>query len=212
MARNNQKIEHILEFIAKYSKENGFPPSIREIQDKFNFKSTSTVSYYLKKLESRGDLLNKGRKNRALTVTPTYYEEHPDILAKTLKDDFQLVPLIGTIAAGQPILAQENYDESYLIPTNLFRNRGEDLFMLTVHGESMIDAGIFNGDKIVVRSQHTAENGEIVVALVENSATVKTYYKESNRIRLQPENSSMQPMYFDNITILGKVIGLVRNL
>ena len=210
MAKNNQKIDYMLDYIASYSKDNGFPPSIREIQNKFNFKSTSTVSYYLKKLEERGDVVSKGRKNRTLTISPRYYDEHPELSKKFLDKDFNLIPLLGCITAGQPILAEENYDESFFIPTNLFR--GDNLFMLTVSGESMIEAGIYDGDKIIVRKQETAENGEIVVALIENSATVKTYYKEENRIRLQPENSTMQPMYFDNISILGKVIGLIRKM
>ncbi len=210
MAKNNQKVEDMLSYIANYSQENGFPPSIREIQDKFNFKSTSTVSYYLRKLEQRGDLVNKGRKNRALSVAPHYFEEHPEYKAKMLDKEFNMIPLVGNVTAGQPILAEENFEESFFIPTNLFR--GDNLFMLTVSGESMIEAGIYNGDKIVVRQQNTAENGEIIVALIDNSATVKTYYKESNRIRLQPENSTMQPMYFDNITILGKVVGLIRKI
>jgi len=212
MAKHNQNIELMLDYIATYSKENGFPPSIREIQEKFDFKSTSTVAYYLRKLEERGDLVNKGRRNRTLTVSPHYIEDHPHLMAKVIDKDFELIPLVGTITAGQPILAEENYDETYFIPTNLFRNRGDHLFMLTVKGDSMIEAGIFNNDKIVVRKQHTAENGEIVVALIENSATVKTFYREDGQIRLQPANSTMAPMYFSSVTILGKVIGLIRNI
>ena len=115
---------------------------------------------------------------------------------------------MGNVTAGQPILAEENYEDSFYIPTNMFR--GDNLFMLKVIGESMIDAGIYDGDKIIVRQQNTAENGEIVVALIENSATVKTYYKEDGRVRLQPQNPNMSAMYFDNIAILGKVIGLIR--
>ena len=210
MAKNNQNIDNMLEYIASYSHNNGFPPSIREIQSKFNFKSTSTVSYYLKKLEDRGDIINKGRKNRTLTVAPHYFDEHPQYFNKILEKDFNMIPLLGNITAGQPILAQEQHEEAFFIPTNLFR--GDNLFMLTVSGDSMIEVGIYNGDKIIVRQQKNAENGEIIVALIENSATVKTYYKENNRIRLQPENSSMEPMYFDNIEILGKVIGLIRNI
>ena len=210
MAKNNQNVDNMLNYIATYSKDNGFPPSIREIQDKFNFKSTSTVSYYLKKLEDRGDIINKGRKNRTLTVSPRYFDAHPEFKNKILDKDFNVIPLVGNITAGQPILAEENYEESFFIPTNLFR--GDNLFMLTVIGESMIEAGIYDGDKIIVRQQNTAENGEIIVALIDNSATVKTYYKENNRIRLQPENSTMASMYFDNITIMGKVVGLIRNM
>lgn len=212
MVRKNQKIDRILEYIAVYSKNNGFPPSIREIQQTFNYKSTSTVAYYLRQLEERGDLVNKGRKNRTLTVSPYYIEDHPHLKAQVIDKSFELIPLVGTITAGQPILAEENYDETYFIPTNLFRNRGEKLFMLTVKGDSMIEAGIFNNDKIVVRRQHHAENGEIVVALIENSATVKYYYKEDGQIRLQPANSTMSPMFFNSVTVLGKVIGLIRNM
>lgn len=208
MAKNNYKLKEILEFIADYSKNNAFPPSIREIQNQFGFRSTSTVSYYLRKLEANGDLINKGRKNRALSISDRYLNANPKYKPKFLNTDFSVVPLVGNVTAGQPILAEENYEDSFYIPTNMFR--GDNLFMLKVIGESMIDAGIYDGDKIIVRQQNTAENGEIVVALIENSATVKTYYKEDGRVRLQPQNPNMSAMYFDNIAILGKVIGLIR--
>lgn len=208
MAKNNLKLKQILEFIAEYSKQNAYPPSIREIQEELGFRSTSTVAYYLKKLEDNGDLVNRGRKNRALTISDKYYDINPSFKPKFMNTDFKIVPLIGTVTAGLPILAEENYEDSFYIPTNLFH--GDNLFMLTVSGESMINAGIYDGDKIIVRQQNTAENGEIVVALIENSATVKTYYREDGRIRLQPENPTMSAMYFDNLTILGKVVGLIR--
>lgn len=208
MAKNNHRVQEILEYIADYSKNNGFPPCIREIQDHFGFRSTSTVSYYLRKLEASGELINKGRKNRALSISDKYFDENPIYKPKFLNTDFTVIPLVGNVTAGIPILAEDNYEDSYYIPTNLFH--GDNLFMLSVSGDSMIDAGIFSGDKIIVRQQNYAENGEIVVALIENSATVKTYYKEEGRIRLQPQNPTMSAMYFDNVSILGKVIGLIR--
>jgi len=195
----NNKLEQILIFISTYTKDNGFPPSVRDIQAEFKFKSTSTVSYYLEKLEKSGAIKKSSGKNRAIFVSGKRVD----------MNDFSNIPLIGNITAGQPILAEQNYEEMFLMPINLFR--GEDLFMLTVIGDSMINAGIYNGDKIILKRQNYADNGDIIAALIEDSATVKRYYKENNKIRLQPENSYMEPMYFENIQILGKVIGLIRN-
>lgn len=208
MAKKNQTYDEILEYIARFTKNNGFPPSVREIQANFHFRSTSTVSYYLRKLEESGQLINRGRKNRALSVSESFYVDNPVYKPKFLNSNFAVVPLLGNVTAGQRILAEENHEDEYYIPTNLFH--GDNLFMLTVQGESMIEAGIFSDDKIIVRQQNYAEDGEIVVALIENSATVKTYYKDKDKIRLQPANSTMSAMYFDNLTILGKVIGLIR--
>ena len=205
MSKN--KVETILEFIAEFSADNGYPPSIREIQDKFAFKSTSTVSYYLDKLKNDGLITKSGRKNRAINIAKS--ASAPKANA-SLPAEFNRIPLVGTITAGQPILATQSYDDVFYMPVNLFK--GEDLFMLTVSGESMIDAGIFDGDKIVLRRQNTAVNGEIIAALVDDSATVKRFYKEDGQIRLQPENPTMQPMYFKSVDILGKVVGLIRKM
>mgnify|MGYP002915432466 CR=1 FL=1 len=120
------------------------------------------------------------------------------------------IPVLGQITAGQPILATENYEDLYYLPANLFKGNG--LFILNVVGDSMINAGIFNGDKVVIRKQETAENGEIVAALIDDSATIKRFYKEDGHYRLQPENPTMEPMYFDEVSIIGKVIGLIRNM
>lgn len=130
--------------------------------------------------------------------------------AVSLKNNSITVPLVGTVAAGQPIFATENYDGFYSIPSNFFS--GEDLFLLDVHGNSMIKIGMFNGDKIVVKKQSTAENGDIVVALIDDSATVKRFFKRNDKIILHPENDDMEDFIFDNVTIIGKVVGLMRNI
>ena len=192
----------IYNYICEYTENNGYAPSVRDIQSEFNFKSTSTVAYHLDKLENKGLIQRASGINRAITT-----QKNKNF---TFNNDAQItnIPLIGDITAGQPILAEENFQEMYFMPTSLFK--GDNLFMLNVHGESMIDAGIFDGDKIIIKQQSTAENGEIIAALLDTGATVKRFYKENNQIRLQPENPTMQPIYCDNVTILGKVVGLIR--
>ena len=160
--------------------------------------STSTISYYLNKLENNGLIKKSPNKNRAL-----------EIVGETINfSDYVKIPMVGKITAGEPILAVENTEEYFLASPSLFR--GDGLFILTVSGESMINAGIFDGDKIVIRQQSSAENGEIVAALIDGMATVKRFYKEDGRYRLQPENDAMGPIYTDHVEILGKVIGLIR--
>lgn len=209
MAKSNKK-EIILNFIIKYQKENGYPPTVREMCKALNISSTSTVSYYLDMLENEGLIKKSANKNRALEIN----SELSSNVVKINSDLNQFtsitkIPIVGKITAGSPILAVEECEEYFMVSPNLFR--GDDLFMLTVSGESMINAGIFDGDKIILHKQSTANNGEIVAALIDDGyATVKRFYKENGRYRLQPENDTMEPIIVDNVSILGKVIGLVR--
>ncbi len=192
------KEEELLAFIKNHQEEFGYPPTVREMCRAIKVSSTSTISYYLNKLETSGLIKKSPNKNRAL-----------EIVGETFNfSDYVKIPIVGKITAGEPILAVENTEEYFIASPSLFR--GDGLFILTVSGESMINAGIFNGDKIVVRQQSTAQNGEIVAALIDGLATVKRFYKEENRYRLQPENDTMEPIYTDHVEILGKVVGLIR--
>lgn len=186
----------VLTFIEKYMTENGYAPSVREICDGCNIPSTATAFYVINTLAEKG-LITKCKVGQNVRRSVS-------INQKAVK-----VPLIGTVAAGQPIFAQENYEDFFSVPSNLFGTEG--LFMLTVKGNSMIKIGMFDGDKLIVRKQETAENGEIIVALVDDSATVKRFYKRDNKIILHPENDDMEDFVFDNVVILGKVVGLLRD-
>lgn len=195
---SEDKLMKVMDYIRKFSDENGYTPSVREIAKECAIKSTATVYSYLQKLQDRG-LLNKAtNKKRSVTLA---------------KSSGINIPLIGTVTAGQPIFAYENYEDYYTFPANEFK--GEELFMLRVQGTSMIDAGIMNGDKIIVRRQEIAENGEIVVALVaeDEAATVKRFYRNNGQVILHPENEALADMIFEEgqVRILGKVIGLIRN-
>ena len=198
--RITEKQKEILEYIKETILKKGYPPAVREICEAVNLKSTSSVHSHLETLEKNGYIRRDPTKPRTIEI---------------LDDDFALtrremvnVPLIGTVAVGVPILAQENIESYMPFPAEMLPNK--DIFMLRVKGESMIEAGILNGDQVLVSSQSTAENGEMVVALVDDSATVKTFYKEDGHYRLQPQNSSMEPIIVDDVQILGKVIGLFR--
>ncbi len=196
--RKFNKEEELLNFIRNHQEEFGYPPTVREMCRAIKVSSTSTISYYLNKLENNGLIKKSPNKNRAL-----------EIVGETINfSDYVKIPMVGKITAGEPILAVENTEEYFLASPSLFR--GDGLFILTVSGESMINAGIFDGDKIVIRQQSSAENGEIVAALIDGMATVKRFYKEDGRYRLQPENDAMGPIYTDHVEILGKVIGLIR--
>lgn len=196
--RKFNKEEELLNFIRNHQEEFGYPPTVREMCRAIKVSSTSTISYYLNKLENNGLIKKSPNKNRAL-----------EIVGETINfSDYVKIPMVGKITAGEPILAVENTEEYFLASPSLFR--GDGLFILTVSGESMINAGIFDGDKIVIRQQSSAENGEIVAALIDGMATVKRFYKEDGRYRLQPENDTMGPIYTDHVEILGKVIGLIR--
>lgn len=192
--RRIDKSEEIFEFIQKFVSENGYSPSVREVCEGCSIKSTATAFTYMNELAERGLIKKYGNKNRAVSI----------------KQNTVSVPLIGTVAAGTPIFATENYEGMYSLPGNFFG--GDNLFMLNVHGDSMIKIGMYDGDKIVVKKQETADNGDIVVALVDDSATVKRFYKRENKIILHPENDSMEDFIFDDVVILGKVVGLLRNI
>ena len=193
---SDEKLSKVMDYIRKFTEENGYTPSVREIAQECNIKSTATVHSYISRLQDKGYLNKTENKKRAVAIG---------------KSGGVNIPLIGTVTAGQPIFAYENYEDYYTFPVGEFK--GDELFMLRVEGTSMIDAGIMNGDKIIVRRQPMAENGEIVVALVEDSATVKRFYRRDGKIILHPENESLSDMIFlpEEVQILGKVIGLMRN-
>ena len=206
----NKREKAILKYIEKEVNANGYPPSVREIGKAVGLKSTATVHGYIAKLEEKGYVKKESQKGRTLKLLKgganqsSKNNDKPVYNGKELVD----VPVIGKITAGEPILAFENVTDTFPIPLDFVGN--SESFMLVVRGESMIEAGILSGDYILVRKQNTAENGEIVVALIGDEATVKTFYKEKDHIRLQPENDTMEPLIFPNITILGKAIGLYR--
>lgn len=194
------KQKEILEYLKSQIINRGYPPAVREICEAVKLKSTSSVHSHLETLEKNGYIRRDPSKPRAIEI---------------IDDGFNLsrrevvnVPIVGTITAGQPILAVENLDGYFPIPTEYMPN--EETFMLKVKGQSMINAGIFDGDKILVQKQSIASNGEIVVALIDDSVTVKTFYKENGYYRLQPENDTMDPIIVPELNILGKVIGLFR--
>ena len=191
--------EKVLEFIENFMEKNSYPPSVREMCAGLNISSTATIVYHLRKLESQGKLVRSKQKNRAM-----------DVVGKEKNIQTKQIPVVGKVAAGTPILATENIEDTINVNDNLFGDQDE-LFILNVSGESMINAGILNGDKIVVHKQANAENGQIVVAMIDDEATVKRFYKENGKIRLQPENDFMQPIIVENATILGIVVGLIRN-
>ena len=185
----------ILAFIREEMQSKGYPPSVREICKAVGFKSTSSVHAHLQQLEKSGALHRDAAKPRALGLS-----DYPK---------GRLVPLVGKVTAGVPILAQQNIEEELLLPANML-NTSDEVFALRVEGESMIEAGILSGDTVIVRSQRDAENGQIVVAMIDDEATVKRIFYEPHRVRLQPENSSMDPIYADEVTVLGRVIALIR--
>ena len=196
----SKKQQEILEYIKSQILERGFPPAVREICEAVGLKSTSSVHSHLETLEKNGYIRRDPTKPRAIEI---------------LDDDFNLVrremvnvPIIGSVAAGQPILAQENIEDYFPFPVERMPNK--QTFLLKVKGESMINAGILDGDYVLVQEEKTASNGDMVVALIDDGATVKTFYKEEGVFRLQPENDFMDPIIVKEVTILGKVIGVMR--
>ena len=191
--------QRILEYIKEEIQTKGYPPSVREIANAVGLKSTSTVHGHLQRLEKRGLLHRDAMKPRAMAVVgdPNF-----------VRNSTQAVPLVGNVQAGCPILAEQNLEEYVSLP-DVMLSRGEH-FILRVHGNSMVDAGIVDGDYIVVRRQSDAHNGEIVVALLEDSATVKRFFREGDQMRLQPENQTMEPIYTRDATILGVVVSMFR--
>lgn len=210
MARKiSKRQQQIYDFIRSYQKEKGYPPSVREMAAAVGLSSPSTVHAHLSALEELGLIKRDATKPRALEV---FNSDGTSIkmgeVKKTSTRGTVSLPLVGRVAAGLPILAEQNIEDTFTLPTEIATDSSS--FILEVHGESMINAGIYNGDYIVVREQKSAMNGEIVVAMIEGEATVKTFYKERGRVRLQPENDTMEPIYAESPTILGKVVALMR--
>lgn len=194
----SEKKMQILDFIRREIDDKGYPPSVREICLAVGLKSTSTVHAHLNRLEEEGYIRRDATKPRALELTDT----------ATVRG--RSVPLVGRVTAGMPILAQQNIEEYYMLPQNLVGS--DEVFILSVQGESMIEAGILDGDFVIVRRQSHAENGDIVVAMIDDEATVKRIFYEKTRVRLQPENPTMQPIYAREVTVLGRVIALFRQM
>jgi len=208
----NKRERAILKFIEKQINEKGYPPSVREIGKAVGLSSTATVHGYLAKLTKKGYIKKEDQKGRTLRVLKGGLADNEKPSPKPLYNGRELVdvPVIGKITAGAPILAVENVTDTFPIPIDFVGN--SESFMLTVRGESMIEAGILDGDYILVKRQNSARNGQIVVALIEDEATVKTFYKEKDYIRLQPENSTMDPIIVPDCKILGVVGGVFRKL
>lgn len=205
MEKISKRQEAIMDFIKAEVKQKGYPPSVREIGAAVGLASSSTVHGHLARLESKGYIRRDPTKPRAIEILD------PEGL-EAIKPGVLHVPLIGKVTAGLPITAIENIEEYFPLPES-FGTSEDNLFMLEIVGESMIDAGILNGDYVVVKQKNTADNGEIVVAMTEeDEATVKRFFKEKNYFRLQPENASMDPIIVDNVSILGKVVGVYRTI
>lgn len=214
---DNEKLtkrqQQILDYIRKCIEVKHYPPSVREIGQAIGLSSPSTVHAHLNALEAKGYIRRDGAKSRSMVITGAEQEEKTSAsnTSATRFNEHSLVqlPLVGRVAAGTPILAEQNIEEEVPLPTSLFGDRNS--FLLTVHGDSMINAGIFDGDTLLVREQNTANNGDIVVAMIDDGATVKTYYKEKDCIRLQPHNDAMEPIFTRDAQILGVVTGLFRS-
>lgn len=196
--------KQILDFIRAEIHRRGFPPSVREIGEAVGLSSSSTVHAHLASLEEKGFIRRDPSKPRAVEVL-----DYRDTDRGVDYGQVRAVPLVGQVAAGSPILASENIEATIPLPAEM---AGESTFILRIRGNSMIEAGILEGDHVVVRQQNTAEDGDIVVALLEDEATVKRFFRESDRVRLQPENPSQEPIYVQDVTILGKVVALFRTL
>jgi len=205
---SEEKMYEILEYVTSEAKKNGYPPTVREICKAVDLNSTSTVHAYLTKLEEKDLIRKESLKTRAIQVNRGNSLNYDPTLLPTR--EMVEIPVVGRVAAGQPILAQENIEETFPVPVDFLN--GADGFMLRVKGDSMIEAGILDNDFVLVRSQNTANNGDIVVALIEDEATVKTYYKERDHIRLQPENSALSPILVTEVALAGKVTGVFRRL
>ena len=194
----NAQEQRVLEYIKEQIKDTGYPPSVREICAALGFKSTSSAHQYIWRLAEKGYIDKGDLKTRAIRVVGS---------ESTIS-----VPIVGKVAAGEPILATENIEDYMSIGESFFTKDAlkNDNFILKVQGESMINAGINNGDYIIVSKENTARNGQIVVAMIDGNATVKTFYKEKDHVRLQPENDTMEPIIVKDVQIIGKVVGLIR--
>ncbi|MDK0576538.1 transcriptional repressor LexA [Clostridium perfringens] len=196
---NSDKQTQIYNFLIEFTKSKGYPPSVREICQAVSLKSTSTVHGHLKRLEKKGLIYRDPTKPRALEIVELSNEE------KELID----IPIVGKVTAGMPILATENIEDMFQIPINYVKHNN-DLFILKVTGDSMIEAGILDGDLAIIEQKNVATNGDIVVALIENEATIKRFFKENGFIRLQPENKNYDPIIVEDCSILGKLVGIYR--
>lgn len=194
------KQQEILDYIKNEILKKGYPPTVREICETVHLKSTSSVHSHLESLEKNGYIRRDPTKPRAIEICDDSFQ--------MVRTEMVSIPVVGNVAAGQPILAEENIEEYFPVPADVVP-KGES-FILKVRGDSMVNAGILNGDRVFVNMCNTAENGEIVVALLDDSATVKRFYKENGHVRLQPENDFMEPIIVDNCRILGKVYGIFR--
>ncbi|OCA99752.1 repressor LexA [Clostridium diolis] len=200
MSDEKDKQSEIYEFLKSYTESKGYPPSVREICEAVSLRSTSTVHGHLKRLEKKGMIKRDPSKPRALEIAELSMP----------KKEMINIPIIGKITAGSPILATENIEDTFTLPLDFIKHDRE-LFMLRVSGESMVNAGIRDNDLAIIESSQTAINGDIVVALIEDSATIKRFFKEKDHIRLQPENDAMDPIIVDDCMILGKLVGIFRS-
>ena len=201
--------KEIIKFIHRFNEEHGYPPTVREIGEGVQLSSSSTVHAHLKSLESRGILQRDAVLTRAIRLVSDVAERFmPQLSAETVSGVLNL-PVIGTVAAGKPLLATEDIEDYFPVPSSMISGDG---YILKIRGNSMIEDGIFDGDFVIVRRQQSADNGDTIVAMMDGEATVKRYYKEAKQIRLQPANKDMQPILVRNAVVLGKVVGLVRRL
>lgn len=206
MTKLSKRQQMILDFIKEEVRMKGYPPSVREIALAVGLASSSTVHGHLERIESKGYIRRDPTKPRAIEIIDQAEE------GSIPKPEVRYAPVIGKVTAGIPITAVENIEEFVPLPSNT-AGPDDNLFVLVIDGESMIEAGILDGDMVIVKQQNTADNSDIVVAMTEeNEATVKRFFKEKGHIRLQPENSTMEPLFYSNVTILGKVVGLYRNI
>lgn len=210
----SKRQQAILDFIRREVREKGYPPSVREIGEAVGLASSSTVHGHLERLEKKGFIRRDPTKPRAIELLMDHSDSNRNVqnVSASLEYDVHIarIPVVGKVTAGEPITAVENIEDYFVLPEHMVSG---DVFMLRVQGDSMINAGIMDGDYVIVKQQPVANNGEIVVAMTEDDeATVKRFYKERDHIRLQPENDALSPMILNNVTILGKVIGVYRNL
>ncbi|VTQ57872.1 transcriptional repressor LexA [Clostridium perfringens] len=197
---NSDKQTQIYNFLIEFTKSKGYPPSVREICQAVSLKSTSTVHGHLKRLEKKGLIYRDPTKPRALEIVELSNNEEKELID---------IPIVGKVTAGMPILATENIEDMFQIPINYVKHNN-DLFILKVTGDSMIEAGILDGDLAIIEQKNVATNGDIVVALIENEATIKRFFKENGFIRLQPENKNYEPIIVEDCSILGKLVGIYR--
>jgi repressor LexA len=205
-----EKQLRILDVIREFTAEMGYPPSVREIGERVGLSSSSTVQSHLKTLERRGLLRRDPTKPRALVPADMVLRAVASPARRETGPETVSLPIVGRVAAGVPITATENLEDTFVLPASFVGRNGS--FMLRVKGDSMIDAAILDGDLIVVEPQPDAHNGQIVVAMIDGEATVKTFYREAGRVRLQPENRTMEPIYVDDVTVVGRVEAVVRRL